>query len=133
MDSNNAQSEVANKNKDELSIGEFTHDYFDQIDRLTTDLDKLVRDDLILSRRVLRKMHKHPHYGYRYDDIEEYVSYVKLFVMKDLCHIYKELNGSISLSENEGKNLFLYALKVLGEKRISVLKSSRRCAILTQQ
>jgi hypothetical protein len=88
MDSNNAQSEVANKNSDELSIGEFTHDFFDQIDRLTTDLDKLVRDDLILSRRVLRKMHKHPYYGYRYDDIEEYVSYVKLFVMKDLCHIY---------------------------------------------
>lgn len=117
MDSNNAQSEVADKNSDELSIGEINRDYFDKIDRLTTDIDKLVRDDLILSRRVLRKMHKHPHYGYHYDDIKEYISFVKLFVMKDLCHIYKELNGSISLSKNEGKILFLYALKVLGEKR----------------
>ena len=62
-------------------------------------------------------MHKHPYYGYRWDDIEEYASFVKVFVMKDLCHIYKELNGSISLSKNEGKILFLYALKALGEDR----------------
>ena len=117
LDANCSQSEVLSDDSDKLSNGEITRDYFDQIDRLTTDIDRLVRDDLILSRRVLRKMHKHPHYGYRFDDIEEYVSFVKVFVMKDLCHIYKKLNGSINLSENEGKILFLYALKVLGEDR----------------
>ncbi len=109
--------DALNKNSNKLDSSEFTQDFFNKIDRLTTDLDKLVRDDLILSRRVLRKMHEHPYYGYRYDDIEEYVSFVKLFVMKDLCHIYKELNGSISYSKNEGKILFLYTLKFLGEKR----------------
>lgn len=117
MGTYNAQSEIANKNSNKPSSGEIARDYFDQIDKLTTDIDKLVRDDLIQSRRVLRNMHKHPHYGYRYDDIEEYASFVKIFVMKDLCHIYKKLNGSISLNKNEGKILFLYALKALGEDR----------------
>lgn len=116
-DTNKSQSQIAYMNSNKLSNGEITRSYFDQIDKLTTDIDKLVRDDFILSRRVLRQMHKHPHYGYRFDDMKEYVSFIKIFVMKDLCHIYKKLNGSISVYSNEGKIIFLYALKALGEDR----------------
>jgi hypothetical protein len=102
-----------------LSKVKFSRQYFDQIDKLTTELDDFVRDNLIQSRRVLKQMHKHPHYGYRYDDLEDYVMFVKIFVMKDLCHIYKELKCSISVNDKEGKILFLYAIKALGNNTLS--------------
>lgn len=103
----------------EFSKGALSREYFDQIDKLTTELDEFVRDNLIQSRRVLKQMHKHPHYGYRYDDLEDYVIFIKLFVMKDLCNIYKELKCSISINDNEGKIIFLYAIKALGNNTLS--------------
>ena len=104
---------------EELSKGMLSRNYFDQIDKLTTELDDLVRDNLIQSRRVLKQMHKHPHYGYRYDDLEDYVMFIKIFVMKDFCNIYKELKCSISINDNEGKIIFLYAIKALGNNTLS--------------
>lgn len=103
----------------DLSKGALSREYFDQIDKLTTELDDFVRDNLIQSRRVLKQMHKHPHYGYRYDDLEDYVIFIKIFVMKDLCHIYKELKCSISINDNEGKIIVLYAIKALGNNTLS--------------
>ena len=102
-----------------LSKGKLSRQDFDQIDKLTTELDDFVRDNLIQSRRVLKQMHKHPHYGYRYDDLEDYVMFIKLFVMKDFCNIYKELKCSISINDNEGKIIFLYAIKALGNNTLS--------------
>lgn len=104
---------------EELSKGKLSRHYFDQIDKLTTELDDFVRDNLIQSRRVLKQMHKHPHYGYRYDDLEDYVMFIKIFVMKDLCRIYKELKCGISINDNEGKILSLYAIKALGNNTLS--------------
>lgn len=98
-----------------LYTDEISREYFDQIDKLTTELDLLVRDTLLISRRVLRKVHKDPHYGYRFDDLKEYENFVKIFVMKDFCHIYKELKGSVSVNKNEGKIFFMYTLKALSE------------------
>lgn len=104
---------------EELSYGKLSREYFDQIDKLTTELNDFVRDNLILSRRVLKQMHKHPHYGYRYDDLEDYVIFVKIFVMNDLCHIYKELKSDIRVNKNEGKILVLYAIKALGNNSMN--------------
>ena len=104
---------------EELSKGKLSHEDFDQMDKLTTELDDFVRDNLIQSRRVLKQMHKHPHYGYRYDDLKDYVMFIKIFVMKDLCHIYKKLKCSLSIKDNEGKILFLYAIKALGNNTLS--------------
>ena len=39
--------------------------------------------------------------------------------MKDLCNIYKELKCSISINDNEGKIIFLYAIKALGNNTLS--------------
>lgn len=94
---------------------EISREYFDQIDKITTELDIFVRDTLLKSRRVLRKVHKDPYYGYRFDDLKEYEIFIKIFVMKDLCHLYKELNGSVGINENEGKIFFMYTLKALSE------------------
>lgn len=44
---------------EELSKGKPSRQYFDQIDKLTKELDDFVRDNLIQSRRVLKQMHKH--------------------------------------------------------------------------
>lgn len=104
---------------EEISNGKLSQDNFDQIDKLTTELDDFVRENLIHSRRVLRQMHRHPHYGYRYDDLEDYVIFIKIFVMNDLCHIYKELKCDININTNEGKILFLYAVKALGNNTLS--------------
>ena len=35
--------------------------------------------------------------------------------MNDLCHIYKQLKGSVNINKKEGKILFLYTLKALSE------------------
>lgn len=105
--------------KEELSNGKLSREYFDQIDKLTTELNDFVRDNLIQSRRVLKQMHKHPHYGYRYDDLDDYVIFVKIFVMNDLCHIYKELKSDIRVNKNEGKTLVLYAIKALGNNSMN--------------
>ena len=104
---------------EELSKSMLSRETFDQIDQLTTELDVFVRDNLIQSRNVLKQMHKHPHYGYRYDDLENYAIFIKVFVMNDLCHIYKELKCDISINTNEGKILFLYAVKALGNNTMS--------------
>ena len=95
------------------------NDFYNLINKLTTELDDFVRENLIHSRRVLRQMHRHPHYGYRYDDLEDYVIFIKIFVMNDLCHIYKKLKCDISLNADEGKILFLYAIKALGNNTLS--------------
>ena len=103
----------------ELSKVMLNRNYFDQIDKITTELDDFVKDNLIRSRRVLKQMHKHPHYGYRYNDLKDYVIFIKIIVMKDLCNIYKELKCSISINDNEGIIIFLYAIKVLGNDTLS--------------
>lgn len=104
---------------EELTTGRLSRDFFDQIDKLTTELDDFARNNLIHSRRVLKQMHRHPHYGYRYDDLEDYVIFIKIFVMNDLCYIYKKLKCDISLNADEGKILFLYAIKALGNNTLS--------------
>lgn len=104
---------------EELSKGKLSRQDFDQIDKLTTELNDFVKDNLIQSRRVLKQMHKHPHYGYRYDDLDDYVIFVKIFVMNDLCHIYKELKSDIRVNKNEGKILVLYAIKALGNNSMN--------------
>ena len=92
---------------------EISREYFDQIDKITTELDIFVRDTLLKSRRVLRKVHKDPYYGYRFDDLKEYEIFVKIFVMKDLCHLYKELNGSVGINEIESKGWALTPSKYI--------------------
>ena len=104
---------------EELSKDRLSREYFDQIDQVTSELNNIVKDRLISSRRVLKQMQKHPHYGYRYDDLEDYVIFIKLFVMSDLCYIYKELKCDISINTNEGKIIFLYATKALGDNNLS--------------
>ena len=101
--------------KDESAVGEFSQSLFDQIDKLTSDIDDFVKDTLLKSRRVLKQLHKHPHYGYRYDNLKDYEGFAKIFVMKDLCNVFKELKGSYSIYDNEGKILFMYALKAIGD------------------
>lgn len=91
-----------------------TLDFYNQIDKVTTDICDFVNDTLTESKRLLKYIHKHPFYGHHYDDLNEYKIFVKIFVMKDLCSVYKKLKCSISVYKKEGHALWLYSLKVMG-------------------
>ena len=100
--------------EEEKSSSHVNFDFYNKIDKVTTELIDFVNNELLKSKRLLRYIHKHPYYGYRYDDIEEYKNFVKIFVMTDVCYIYKRLNRSIDAETNEGKLLIMLGLKWLG-------------------
>lgn len=91
-------------------------DFYNQINKLTNDMDTFVKKTLTQSDCLLSYIHKHPYYGYHFDNLEEYALYVKIFVMKDLCYVYKKLGCNIGVFKDEGKILFLYSLKALGSE-----------------
>lgn len=89
-------------------------DYFDEIDKITTDLYAFVRQKLFPSNELFLYLRKHTPYGtqfYNYDDFE---TLIKIFVIKDLGRVYAMHNHSINYDTQEGKVLFLYMTKEAG-------------------
>lgn len=111
----NAKSKRSCQINKKISVDLNSPEYFDKIDKLTTDLYVFVNDTLLKSRRVLKEMDNHPCYGHRYRSLKDYKMFVKIFVMTDLYHIYKELKCKLGAFSNEGRIIFLYGMKVLGE------------------
>ena len=87
-------------------------DYFDKIDHLTTELYSFA-NTLAKSRKVLRTIHKDPYCGSHYSNLGEYAMFVKIFVMHDVCDIYKNLRCKLSIFTEEGKIISMYVMKVL--------------------
>ena len=88
--------------------------YYDEIDKITTDLYTFVRQKLFPSNELFLYLRKHTPYGtqfYNYDDFE---ALIKIFVIKDLGRVYMMHNHSINFDTQEGKVLFLYMTKEAG-------------------
>ena len=109
----NEEAKPQASNANQSSMFQIEIDFYNQIDRIATDLDYFVINNLLQSKRVLRYIHKHPIFGHQYDDLDDYKNLVKIFVMKDVCTIYEELNCSISAYKKECQLIYLYTLKVL--------------------
>lgn len=87
------------------------NEYFDEIDKITTDLYSFVREKLFQSTELFAYLRKRTPYAMQIFNFDDYETLIKVFVIKDLGRIYKTLNHSINFDTLEGKVLFLYITK----------------------
>lgn len=111
------KTKKSSQKKVEKSTDIISREYFNQIDKLSTDLNVFVNKTLIKSRRVLKEIDNNPFYGYRFSKLKDYEIFVRLFVMYDFRHIYKTLRCNQSIFKDVGKLLFIYAMKELGQDK----------------
>ena len=86
------------------------------IDKITTELFTFVRRKLFHSMELFSYLKQYTPYGKQINDWGEYETLIKVFVIKDLGRIYKGLNHSINFDTAEGKALYLYMDKEVGEE-----------------
>lgn len=86
------------------------------IDKITTELFTFVRRKLFHSMELFSFLKTNTPYGKQINDWGEYETLIKVFVIKDLGRIYKGLNHSINFDTAEGKALYLYMDKEVGEE-----------------
>lgn len=89
---------------------------FAKIDEITTELFTFVRRKLFHSMELFSFLKTNTPYGKQINDWGEYETLIKVFVIKDLGRIYKGLNHSINFDTAEGKALYLYMDKEVGEE-----------------
>lgn len=89
---------------------------FTKIDEITTELFIFVRRKLFHSMELFSFLKANTPYGKQINDWGEYETLIKVFVIKDLGRIYKGLNHSINFDTAEGKALYLYMDKEVGEE-----------------
>ena len=91
-------------------------DFFDLIDKITSEYDSFVKKELLDSRAISHYFSTHEPFSSRIKDrdVEEYV--IKTLTEKDMFIVFENLNHSINIDTIEGKILFLYILKCSNTK-----------------
>ena len=89
--------------------------FFNEIDKITTDLYTFVRQKLFPSNELFLYLRKHTPYWTQFNNFGEFETLIRVFVIKDLGRIYTSLNHSINFDTSEGKVMFLYMIKETGE------------------
>jgi hypothetical protein len=90
-------------------------EYFDEIDKITTELYTFVRQKLFPSTEIFAFLRNNTPYALQIRDYGDYEALIKVFVIKDLGRIYKTLNHSMNFDTAVGKVLFLYMGKEAGQ------------------
>ena len=88
-------------------------EFFDLIDKITSEFDSFIKRELIESENVSRFFISHEPFKNFIENVKERETVIKSLVIKDICKIFIKLNHSISIDTLEGKILFLYMLKEL--------------------
>ena len=101
--------------KEEMTDFTIKKSTFAKIDEITTELFTFVRRKLFHSMELFSYLKQYTPYGKQINDWGEYETLIKVFVIKDLGRIYKGLNHSINFDTAEGKALYLYMDKEVGE------------------
>ncbi len=101
--------------KGEVTISSIDKSTFIKIDKITTDLFSFVRETLFPSTELFSYLKKHTPYYDQFYDFGQFETLIRVFVIKDLGRIYKGLNHSFNFDTTEGKPLFLYMDKEVGE------------------
>lgn len=102
--------------KEEMTDFSIDKSTFTKIDEITTELFTFVRRKLFHSMELFSFLKTNTPYGKQINDWGEYETLIKVFVIKDLGRIYKGLNHSINFDTAEGKALYLYMDKEVGEE-----------------
>ena len=104
----NDKPEYKIKIEENLTI-DVDSDYFELIDKITSEFDSFVRDELLASEEIFCYLISHE--SYRIKDGNNKKFLIETLIIKDICKIFIKLNHSINIDTLEGKILFLYQLK----------------------
>lgn len=86
-------------------------EFFDLIDKITSEFYSFVRNELFVSESVYRYFTTHNILKHIVTDTKRKNNVIKTFVLKDVFSVFVKLNHSINIDTLEGKILFLYQLK----------------------
>ena len=97
--------------RDEDYIFTIKSDFFELIDKITSEFFYFVKNELLESERIHHfLMTKEPFCNLK-TDTDSRIQTIKFLVEKDMFKIFFKLNHSINIDTFEGKILFLYLLK----------------------
>lgn len=111
----NDKSEYSIKREEKIKYA-IDSDFFDLIDKITSEYDSFVKKELLDSRAISHYFSTHEPFSSRIKDrdVEKYV--IKTLTEKDMFIVFEKLNHSINIDTIEGKILFLYILKCSNTK-----------------
>lgn len=85
-------------------------EFFELIDKITSEFDTFAKRELIESGNLSRYFISHEPFCNYIENVRQ-ETIIKSLVVKDICKIFIKLNHSINIDTLEGKILFLYMLK----------------------
>ena len=106
----NDKPEYRIKNEEKLKFS-IDSDFFDLIDKITSEFDSFVKKELLNSKEISHFFSTHEPFSSIIDKRELEVFVIKVLAEKDMFNVFKKLNHSININTIEGKILFLYMLK----------------------
>ena len=99
------------KKSDECIKYSIDSDFFNLIDKITSEFDSFVKQELLDSKAISHFLNTHEIFGSMIEDRDDERYITKILVRKDIFNVFKKLNHSINIDTVEGKILFLYMLK----------------------
>lgn len=97
---------------DESHIESISHELYNMVEEVTEELFCFIKDNLYNSMPLLRSFKSDHVIGQVITGFDALETFTNLFVIKDLCECYKNLNHSIDIDTPEGKVLFMFLLKI---------------------
>ena len=86
-------------------------EFFDLIDKITSEFDSFVKNELLDSRAISHYFNTHEAFSSIIEERDDEKYIIKILVRKDMYNVFTKLNHSINIDTLEGKILFLYMLK----------------------
>lgn len=106
----NNKPEYIMKSDEEFTIT-IEPDYFDLIDKITSEFKYFVKNELNVSESVLHYFITHDPFNNYVGDKSRKSTLINTLVLKDIFSVFTKLNHSINIDTLEGKILFLCQLK----------------------
>lgn len=96
---------------DEIKVYNVSEDYYDYINKVANELIVFMNNDLFNSSQLRYYLSTHQFLSRAIHDQDSAITFIKIFIYKDICDIYKKLNHSINIDTIEGKFLLLFLSK----------------------
>lgn len=97
--------------EDEQISNSITRDYYDYLEKVINELGSFLNIDLLTSHSFKNYLFTHQILGQVLTDEDRIDTFIRTFLIKDICEIYKTLGHSINFDTIEGKVLFLALMK----------------------
>lgn len=106
----NDKPEYRIKNEEKLKFS-IDSDFFDLIDKITSEFDSFVKNELLNSKEISHFFSTQEPFRSIIENRDLEIFVTKILTEKDMLNVFKKLNHSININTIEGKILFLYMLK----------------------